>query len=59
VQFVRFPTSLNQFPQILDPRETQRDLERKVDEEMETSSFVADARLMGFSAEEIRCAMLR
>jgi len=46
-------------PQIIDPREQRKSLERKVNEELQTSSLVADAKAMGFSAEEIRNAMLR
>jgi len=34
-------------------------LEKRVDEEMKASSFVAEAKLMGFSDEEVRGAFLK
>jgi len=49
----------NRHPQVIDPQEQRRSLERKVDEEIQTSSLVKDAVLMGFSNEEIRCAMIK
>jgi len=44
----------HEFPQTLDPREHQRKLEMRVNEEMQASSFVAEAKIMGFNDEEIR-----
>jgi len=55
----RIASTSNGIPQIIDPKEQQRKLEIKIDEEMETSSLVAEARLMGFSDDDIRNAMLR
>ena len=44
----------HKFPAILDPREHQIQLETRGNEEMQTSSFVPEAKIMGFSDEEIR-----
>jgi len=46
-------------PQIIDPREERRALERRVDEEMNKSPFVSEAVVMGFTEENIRKAFLR
>jgi len=34
-------------------------LEKRLDEEMQASSFVAEAQMMGFSDEEVREAFLK
>jgi len=49
----------HEFPQILDPREHQRKLETRVNEEMQASSFAAEDKIMGFSDEEIRETFLK
>ena len=56
---LRFLPSYNEFPQMFDPREQRRKLEKRVNEEMQASSFVAEAKMMGFSDEEIRGAFLK
>jgi len=49
----------HKFPTILDPREHQIQLETRVNEEMQTSSFAPEAKIMGFSDEEIRETFLK
>ena len=44
---------------MFDPREQRRKLERRANAEMQASSFVAEAKIMGFSDEEIREAFLK
>ena len=56
---LRFLPSSNEFPQSCDPREQRRKLEKRVNEEMQASSFVAEAKMMGFGDEEIGGAFLK
>ena len=56
---LRFSSSSNEFPQIFDPKEQRRKLERRVNAEMQASSFVAEAKIMGFSDREIREIFLK
>jgi len=56
---LRFLPSSNEFPHIFDPREQRRKLERRANAEMQASSFVAEAKIIGFSDEEIREAFLK
>ena len=52
-------SSSHEIPQIVDLGEHQRKLETRVNEEMQASSFVAEAKIMGFSDEEIRETFLK
>jgi len=56
---LRFLSSSNEFPQIFYPKEQRRKLEKRINEEMQASSFAAEAKLIGFSDEEIRGAFLK
>ena len=56
---LRFLPSSDEFPQIFDPREQRRKLEKRLNEEMQASSFVAEEKMMGFSDEKIREAFLK
>ena len=46
-------------PEIIDPREEARSLERKIDEEMSSSELVEQAKLMGFDERMIRAVFKR
>ncbi|XP_076816620.1 baculoviral IAP repeat-containing protein 7-like [Clavelina lepadiformis] len=46
-------------PEIIDPREEIRSLERKVDGEMSSSELVEQAKLMGFDERTIKTALKR
>ncbi|CAK8686355.1 unnamed protein product [Clavelina lepadiformis] len=46
-------------PEIIDPRNEARSLERKIDEEMSSSELVEQARLMGFDERIIRISLKR
>ncbi|XP_076799916.1 inhibitor of apoptosis protein-like isoform X1 [Clavelina lepadiformis] len=46
-------------PEIIDPREEVRNLERKIDEEMSSSELVEQAKLMGFDERMIRAVFKR
>jgi len=56
---LRVLPSSNKFPQFFYPKEQRRKLEKRINEEMQASSFAAEAKLMGFSDEEIRGAFLK
>ncbi|CAK8686349.1 unnamed protein product [Clavelina lepadiformis] len=49
----------NVCPEIIDSREEERSLERKVDEEMSSSELVEQAKLMGFDEKMIKTAFKR
>ena len=51
---LRSLSSSHEFPQIVDPREQRIKMEKKVNEKIQASSFVPEAKIMGFSDEEIR-----
>ncbi|XP_076799944.1 baculoviral IAP repeat-containing protein 7-like isoform X2 [Clavelina lepadiformis] len=53
------PLHRNGGPEIIDPREETRSLERKVDEEMSSSELVEQAKLMGFDERMIKTAFKR
>jgi len=50
---IRVLPASNTDPQIIDPREQQNKLDKKVTDEMHSSSFTLEAKMMGFGEKEI------
>lgn len=53
------PNLSESYVEIIDPKKQEEERKKKIDQEMNSSEIVANAKLMGFSEENIRSTIKR